>query len=178
MGALASKDQCDEVRQRIAEIARSSEIVYDGATDPGLPQDLSDQGAFMPPVLLYCERPLETAKYMRWKLSVRSAPSCLTTTAPRQPPSPTWGRAAWSVPCLPDDAFAREMVLGIGAWHGRLLIGNRECGGESTGHGSPLPALIHGGPDVPAADRRWAAYAACCTTCSAPRCRFTHHAVP
>ncbi|HXK58250.1 MAG TPA: MaoC/PaaZ C-terminal domain-containing protein, partial [Gammaproteobacteria bacterium] len=45
-----------------------------------------------------------------------------------------------------DDAFAREMVAGIGAWHGRILIGNRDCAAESTGHGSPLPGLIHGGP--------------------------------
>jgi oxepin-CoA hydrolase/3-oxo-5,6-dehydrosuberyl-CoA semialdehyde dehydrogenase len=45
-----------------------------------------------------------------------------------------------------DDDFAKRMVLGVAAYHGRLLIGNRDCGKESTGHGSPLPALVHGGP--------------------------------
>ena len=147
MGALASKDQCDEVRQRIAEIARSSEIVYDGATDPGLPQDLSDQGAFMPPVLLYCERPLESSEVHEVE-----AFGPVSTVIPYDDSAQAAAIANMGQGSLVssvftyDDAFAREMVLGIGAWHGRLLIGNRECGGESTGHGSPLPALIHGGP--------------------------------
>ena len=45
-----------------------------------------------------------------------------------------------------DDAEARQVVLGTAAWHGRLLVINRDCAAESTGHGSPLPALVHGGP--------------------------------
>ena len=45
-----------------------------------------------------------------------------------------------------DDGFAREVALGVAAHHGRLLLANRDCGKESTGHGSPLPALVHGGP--------------------------------
>jgi oxepin-CoA hydrolase/3-oxo-5,6-dehydrosuberyl-CoA semialdehyde dehydrogenase len=45
-----------------------------------------------------------------------------------------------------DDAVARELALGLAPWHGRLLILNRHCAKESTGHGSPLPHLIHGGP--------------------------------
>ena len=45
-----------------------------------------------------------------------------------------------------DNEFAREVTLGVASHHGRLLIANRECAKESTGHGSPLPALIHGGP--------------------------------
>ena len=45
-----------------------------------------------------------------------------------------------------DIAFARDVVLGLAPWHGRLLVLDREDGAESTGHGSPLPALVHGGP--------------------------------
>jgi oxepin-CoA hydrolase/3-oxo-5,6-dehydrosuberyl-CoA semialdehyde dehydrogenase len=45
-----------------------------------------------------------------------------------------------------DDAMARELVLGTAGYHGRLLILNRRCAAESTGHGSPLPHLVHGGP--------------------------------
>jgi oxepin-CoA hydrolase/3-oxo-5,6-dehydrosuberyl-CoA semialdehyde dehydrogenase len=45
-----------------------------------------------------------------------------------------------------DDAFARELLLGTAAYHGRMLVINRHCAGESTGHGSPLPHLVHGGP--------------------------------
>jgi oxepin-CoA hydrolase/3-oxo-5,6-dehydrosuberyl-CoA semialdehyde dehydrogenase len=45
-----------------------------------------------------------------------------------------------------DDAAARELALGLAAFHGRLLIVNRTCAKASTGHGSPLPGLVHGGP--------------------------------
>ena len=45
-----------------------------------------------------------------------------------------------------DPAFAREVVLGVAPWHGRLLVLNERDAKESTGHGSPLPALVHGGP--------------------------------
>jgi oxepin-CoA hydrolase/3-oxo-5,6-dehydrosuberyl-CoA semialdehyde dehydrogenase len=45
-----------------------------------------------------------------------------------------------------DAAFAREVVLGMAPWHGRLLVLDTDDAKESTGHGSPLPALVHGGP--------------------------------
>ena len=45
-----------------------------------------------------------------------------------------------------DDAVAREVILGTAAYHGRLLTVNRHCAKESTGHGSPMPHLVHGGP--------------------------------
>src|SRR5690606_19084751 len=45
-----------------------------------------------------------------------------------------------------DDGFARALVLGAAAFHGRLLLVDRDCARESTGHGSPMPGLVHGGP--------------------------------
>jgi oxepin-CoA hydrolase/3-oxo-5,6-dehydrosuberyl-CoA semialdehyde dehydrogenase len=45
-----------------------------------------------------------------------------------------------------DHAIARELILGTAAYHGRMLVINRHCAAESTGHGSPLPHLVHGGP--------------------------------
>ena len=45
-----------------------------------------------------------------------------------------------------DNDVARELVLGTAAWHGRIVVINRHCAAESTGHGSPLPHLVHGGP--------------------------------
>src|SRR5699024_4407256 len=55
------------------------------------------------------------------------------------------GSLAGSVVTYQPD-FAREIVRGLAPWHGRLLVLNRDDAGESTGHGSPLPALVHGGP--------------------------------
>src|SRR5262249_28445129 len=45
-----------------------------------------------------------------------------------------------------DPAFAREVVAGLAPWHGRILVLDRDDAAESTGHGSPLPPLVHGGP--------------------------------
>ncbi|MBW3627918.1 MAG: phenylacetic acid degradation bifunctional protein PaaZ, partial [Gemmatimonadetes bacterium] len=42
--------------------------------------------------------------------------------------------------------FARDVVLGAGAYHGRMLLLDRDCAAESTGHGTPMPQLVHGGP--------------------------------
>jgi len=147
MGALASMDQCDEVRQRIGEIARSSEIVYDGALDPQLRRRISEQGAFLAPVVLYCEHPLESTD-----VHDVEAFGPVTTVMPYDDSAQAVaianrGRGSLvSSVFTYDDDFAGEMLLGSGAWHGRMLIGNRDCAAESTGHGSPLPALIHGGP--------------------------------
>ena len=147
MGALASRDQRDEVRQRIAEIARSSEIIFDGTDAPGMQGAVSEQGAFMAPVLLYCDRPLQSRDVHDVEAF---GPVC--TVVPYDDTAQAIAIAKLGQGSLVssvftyDDAFARAMVLGISAWHGRLLIGNRDCASESTGHGSPLPALIHGGP--------------------------------
>ncbi len=45
-----------------------------------------------------------------------------------------------------DDAVAARLVLGLAPFHGRVVVINRHCAKESTGHGSPLPHLVHGGP--------------------------------
>jgi oxepin-CoA hydrolase/3-oxo-5,6-dehydrosuberyl-CoA semialdehyde dehydrogenase len=45
-----------------------------------------------------------------------------------------------------DDTIAKQYVLGAASMHGRILILNQDCAKESTGHGSPLPMLVHGGP--------------------------------
>jgi oxepin-CoA hydrolase/3-oxo-5,6-dehydrosuberyl-CoA semialdehyde dehydrogenase len=47
---------------------------------------------------------------------------------------------------MADPAVAREIVLGLAPHHGRVLVVDRTCAKESTGHGSPLPHLVHGGP--------------------------------
>src|SRR5260370_726568 len=62
-------------------------------------------------------------------------------------PSPGRGRGSLAGSVVTDDPeFAREVVLGTAPWHGRLLVLDSDAAPESTGHGSPLPALVHGGP--------------------------------
>ncbi len=142
MGALASGDQCVEVRERIAELARTCEIVHG---DPN--ETLAGNGAFMNPVLLYCDQPLESRE-----VHDIEAFGPVSTVVPYEGVDEAIRLAGMGQGSLVssiftyDEKFARAMVMGLGAWHGRLLINNRDCAKESTGHGSPLPYLIHGGP--------------------------------
>ncbi|TVO70230.1 phenylacetic acid degradation bifunctional protein PaaZ [Sedimenticola selenatireducens] len=142
MGALASSDQCAEVRDRVGELTNSCDIVYG---DPA--SSASDGGAFLKPILLYCDQPLTSPEVHKIE-----AFGPVSTVVP-------YGDVAEAVQISRmgqgslvssiftyDDEFAKAMVMGLGAWHGRLLIANRDCAKESTGHGSPLPYLIHGGP--------------------------------
>ena len=79
--------------------------------------------------------------------SARSPPSCPTTTSTRPSRSPGAARARLVASVFTDDkAVAEEAVLGLAPFHGRVLIGNRLSAKTSTGHGSPLPVLVHGGP--------------------------------
>lgn len=142
MGALASGDQCNEVRGRISELAKSCEIVY------GEPNETpAGEGAFMNPVLLYCDQPLQHRE-----VHDIEAFGPVSTVVPYDGVDEAVALAGMGQGSLVssvftyDDDFARAMVLGLGAWHGRMLIANRDCARESTGHGSPLPYLIHGGP--------------------------------
>lgn len=65
-----------------------------------------------------------------------------------------------------DNKIATTYVIGAAPYHGRILILNAECAKESTGHGSPLPLLVHGGPAVPAVVKKWVAFVALNIICS------------
>ncbi len=144
MGALASQDQCVEVCEKVGQLAESCSIEY-GSAEP-----LSDEvgsEAYLSPILLYCDDPIKNQDVHNIE-----AFGPVSTVIPYENPQQAieisklgQGSLVSSIFTYDDD-FAREMVLGLGAWHGRLLIANRDCAKESTGHGSPLPNLIHGGP--------------------------------
>lgn len=147
MGALASQGQRTEVRARIVELARESEVVYGGNDDFKVIDADARKGAFCMPTLLHCAKPLTSA-------SVHSVEAFgpVSTVLPYDNLEEAielsrlgGGSLAQSV-FTNDDAIAREIVLGTAAYHGRMLVINRHCAAESTGHGSPLPHLVHGGP--------------------------------
>jgi oxepin-CoA hydrolase / 3-oxo-5,6-dehydrosuberyl-CoA semialdehyde dehydrogenase len=105
------------------------------------------KGAFFMPTLLYCARPLSSK-------SVHSVEAFgpVSTVLPYDTLDEAVelarmgdGSLAGSI-VTNDNDVARELVLGTAPYHGRLLVINRHCAGESTGHGSPLPHLVHGGP--------------------------------
>jgi oxepin-CoA hydrolase/3-oxo-5,6-dehydrosuberyl-CoA semialdehyde dehydrogenase len=145
MGPLAALAQRREVLGRIAELRREAELVTAEHID--LAGAEQDRGAFVPPALLYCRDPRK-AKAVH---SVEAfGPVC--TVVPYESTSEAIAFARMGEGSLvasvfsADDAIATELVLGLAPLHGRLLVVNRDCAKESTGHGSPLPMLVHGGP--------------------------------
>ena len=147
MGALASHGQREEVRDRVRELSQQAEIVYGGRDDFEVTGADARKGAFFMPTLLHCERPLNSS-------AVHSVEAFgpVSTVMPYDTLDEAIelsrmgeGSLAGSV-FTNDNQVARDLVLGTAAWHGRMVIVNRHCAAESTGHGSPLPHLVHGGP--------------------------------
>ncbi|MBT8103349.1 MAG: phenylacetic acid degradation bifunctional protein PaaZ [Gammaproteobacteria bacterium] len=147
MGALASLGQRDEVRDRVNELSQQADVVYGGRDDFDLVDADASKGAFFMPTLLHCERPLSSS-------AVHSVEAFgpVSTVLPYAHIDEALelsrlgeGSLVSSV-ITNDDAVAREILLGTAAYHGRMLVLNRHCAAESTGHGSPLPHMIHGGP--------------------------------
>ncbi len=146
MGALASLGQRQEVRDRIVELLAHCDRLCGGEPPPVVGAD-PEQGAFLSPTLLYCDSPLEVAA-----VHDIEAFGPVSTLMPYDSPDQAIelakrgrGSLVGSV-FTEDDDFARDMVLGAAAHHGRLLLANQHMAKASTGHGSPLPNLIHGGP--------------------------------
>jgi len=147
MGALASLAQRDEVRARVGELARAAEIVHGRLDDTDFVGADAQKGAFLKPILLYCAEPLRSSVVHDIEAfgPVSTVMPYRTVEEAIELAKRGGGSLAGSIFTYDDD-FARTVALGVASHHGRLLIGNRDCGKESTGHGSPLPTLVHGGP--------------------------------
>jgi len=147
MGALASQAQRDEVRARIRELQADGEIVVGNPDAVSVISGDPDEGAFLNPVVLYCDRPgadarISTQEVFGPALAVYRYDDLDEAIALTQRGK---GSLAASV-FTNDPAVAESAVLGMAPFHGRILIGNRASAKSSTGHGAPLPNLVHGGP--------------------------------
>ncbi len=147
MGALASLGQRDEVRERIGKLAGEADVVYGGNDNFDVIDADAQKGAFFMPTLLHCQKPLAST-------AVHSVEAFgpVSTVLPYDSLDEAIELARLGEGSLAGSIFtndnhtARELVLGTAAYHGRMLVINRHCAAESTGHGSPLPHLVHGGP--------------------------------
>jgi len=147
MGALASKDQQRDVAERVAVLAAGNEVVF-GERQGFKPQGEGvGEGAFFAPTLLLCARPLAN-------LVVHDVEAFgpVSTLMPYDDLDEAVALAARGRGSLvgtlvtKDPAVAAHVVPQVAALHGRFLVLEREAAAESTGHGSPLPVLKHGGP--------------------------------
>jgi len=147
MGPLASLGQRREVREQLSKLQREAEIVYGNGRDAEVAGADADKGAFMAPTLLLCR---DTASAREIHSVEAFGPVCTVVPYGDVDSAVTLARRgggslAGSV-FTADDAVAARPVLGLAPFHGRVLVINRDCAKESTGHGSPLPHLVHGGP--------------------------------
>jgi oxepin-CoA hydrolase/3-oxo-5,6-dehydrosuberyl-CoA semialdehyde dehydrogenase len=147
MGPLAALGQRREVLGRIAELRGEAELLTAESGTLEVAGADREQGAFVAPALLFCRDPAK-AKAIH---SVEAfGPVC--TLVPYATVSDAIAFARRGEGSLvgsvftADDEIAEDFALGLAPLHGRLLIVNRDCAKESTGHGSPLPGLVHGGP--------------------------------
>lgn len=132
---------------RVAELAHQADIVFGGKDDFEVVDADAAKGAFFMPTLLHCEKPLTSSAVhsveafgpVSTVLPYNSLDEAIELSRLGE------GSLAGSI-ITNDNAVARELVLGTAAYHGRMVVINRHCAAESTGHGSPLPHLVHGGP--------------------------------
>jgi oxepin-CoA hydrolase / 3-oxo-5,6-dehydrosuberyl-CoA semialdehyde dehydrogenase len=147
MGPLVSLAQREDVVTRIAELRRESDLIV-GRSDAFQPRGAdATRGAFLPPTLLRCRDP-----HAARAVHEVEAFGPVATVVPYRDTADaialarrSGGSLAASVFCA-DDALAAHLVRGLAPYHGRILVVNARCARESTGHGSPLAPLVHGGP--------------------------------
>jgi oxepin-CoA hydrolase/3-oxo-5,6-dehydrosuberyl-CoA semialdehyde dehydrogenase len=147
MGALVSLSQRENVRAKIRELAKEAAIVYGDPAHVNVDGADDRKGAFISPILLRCDRPWEARA-----VHDVEAFGPVSTLIPYRDGADAIALANRGKGSLVmsvfsyDTDFARDVVLGCGAFHGRIAFIDRDSGKESTGHGSPMPQMVHGGP--------------------------------
>ncbi|MFT6245195.1 MAG: oxepin-CoA hydrolase/3-oxo-5,6-dehydrosuberyl-CoA semialdehyde dehydrogenase [Salibacteraceae bacterium] len=147
MGALATRTQVDRVRESVELLAKSQEIVFGDLDEFEVVGADKNKGAFFSPILFRNDDPFN-------KVDVHSVEAFgpVSTIMPYKNMDEAIELARMGKGSLvssivtPDNKEATEYVVGAASMHGRILVLNEDCAKESTGHGSPMPLLSHGGP--------------------------------
>ena len=147
MGALVSLSQREDVRAKVGALKSEAKVVFGDAADFEVVGASAVTGAFASPMLLRCDDPwnakavheVEAFGPVSTLMPYRSLDDAISLL------NKGGGSLVMSLfTCDPE--VARDVVIGAGCFHGRVAVINRDCAKESTGHGSPLPVLVHGGP--------------------------------
>jgi oxepin-CoA hydrolase / 3-oxo-5,6-dehydrosuberyl-CoA semialdehyde dehydrogenase len=147
MGALAGNGQREEVRAQVQKLLASSEIIYGSLDSVAVVDADAVTGAFLSPLLLANQHPFSSDEPHNIE-----AFGPVSTLMPYQHNDDVialskLGKGSLCSTIVTNDPVqARDYVLGAATYHGRILVLNNDCAKESTGHGSPLPLLVHGGP--------------------------------
>ncbi len=147
MGALAGKEQVKEVKERILQLKKSQDIIYGDIDNVELKGADKNKGAFISPILFLNKNPFKNqdAHNIEAFGPVSTLMPYKTVDEAIEISKMGKGSLVSSI-VTADDKIAKQYVIGAAAYHGRILILNNDCAKESTGHGSPMPMLTHGGP--------------------------------
>ncbi len=147
MGSLAGETQRKEVKAQVQKLLASSQIVYGSLDSVEVIDADAGKGAFISPVLLMNDQPFATKEVHEVEafgpvstiMPYKNADDAIVLSK--------LGKGSLVTTIVTaDEKIARHYVIGAATHHGRILVLNNECAKESTGHGSPLPLLVHGGP--------------------------------
>lgn len=147
MGSLASIDQREEVKHNVQKLLAFSQIVYGSLDSVEVIDADAKKGAFLSPLLLLSEdgfkneavHDIECFGPVSTIMPYKHLDDAILLAKKGK------GSLCCSI-VTADNNIARDFVVGAATHHGRILVLNQDCAKESTGHGSPLPLLVHGGP--------------------------------
>ncbi len=147
MGSLAGEIQRTEVKEQVQKLLASSQIIYGSLDSVNVIDADAEKGAFISPILLMNDKPfaataaheVEAFGPVSTIMPYKNMDEAITLSK--------LGKGSLvSTIVTANHKEARQYVIGAAPHHGRILVLNNECAKESTGHGSPLPLLVHGGP--------------------------------
>ncbi|MBC7890430.1 MAG: phenylacetic acid degradation bifunctional protein PaaZ [Ferruginibacter sp.] len=147
MGSLAGQTQRKEVKEQVQKLLASSQIIYGSLDSVEVLDADADKGAFISPLLLLNDKPFASDD-----VHSIEAFGPVSTIMPYKNMdeaielSKKGKGSLCSTIVTANNTIARQYVISAATHHGRILVLNNECAKESTGHGSPLPLLVHGGP--------------------------------
>jgi oxepin-CoA hydrolase / 3-oxo-5,6-dehydrosuberyl-CoA semialdehyde dehydrogenase len=147
MGALATQTQVERVKENVKILASSQDIVFGDIDNVTISGDNAQKGAFFSPILFVNNDP-----FNKTDVHEIEAFGPVSTIMPYKHIDDAIKLARMGKGSLvssivtPNDKEATEYVVGAASMHGRILVLNKDCAKESTGHGSPMPLLTHGGP--------------------------------
>ena len=147
MGSLAGKSQLIEVKEKVELLSKTQKIVIGNFEHFEVKGADKNKGAFMPPIIFYNDKPFTNTDCHNVEAFGPVSTIMPYKTIDEAIELSKMGKGSLvSSIITADNSIARKYTIGAACMHGRILVLNAECAKESTGHGSPMPMLVHGGP--------------------------------
>jgi oxepin-CoA hydrolase/3-oxo-5,6-dehydrosuberyl-CoA semialdehyde dehydrogenase len=147
MGSLAGASQLIEVKEKVELLSKTQKIIIGSFENFEVKGADKNKGAFMPPIIFFNDNPFKNTDCHNVEAFGPVSTIMPYTTIDEAIELSKMGKGSLvSSIITADNKIARLYTLGAACMHGRILVLNAECAKESTGHGSPMPMLVHGGP--------------------------------